>query len=48
MLELGEMRTDVSTSTGPGCSMGVITTELTVGLLAIFRFTGIVDSGVVL
>jgi hypothetical protein len=46
--KLGEMRTDVSTLTGLGRSMGVVTTELAVGLLAIFRFTGIVDSAVVL
>jgi len=37
----------VSTLTGLGRSMGVVTTELAVGLLAIFRFTGIVDSAVV-
>lgn len=48
MCKFGEMRTNISTSTGLGRSMDVVTTELAVGLLAIFRFTGIVDSGVVL
>jgi len=44
----GGGRTNVSASTGLGFTMGMLPAELAVGLFAVFRFTGIIDSGVVL